>query len=126
MKIYSATNVSKFRIKWAESQYTSGNIDIVWGQLTDGNYFYASDADYTVSIVNENPGEEHNGEYDGFQYGDDYGWVEKHEVVRLSEKEELEFWLYLVNYCFRNNIALYGGNRTGFIKDINECLEEYK
>ena len=124
MKIYSASNGSKFRIKWAESEYTGGNIDVVWGQLTNGNYFYASDFMYTAYIVNENPGEYHNGEYDGSQFGDDELWRSEHTVVELSEKEQLEFWLSLVKYCQNNNVPL-SDNYDAYIQEIKECLEDY-
>jgi len=99
----------QYRIKWLDTDYTGGNTDVVWGQFTDGNYFYGGSGNYSAYILDENPGEYHNNpeEYDGVQYGDDYNWLLEHSVVELSEREEVEFWIYLINYCQRNKIRLF-------------------
>ena len=98
---------SKYQFKWIEDDYTGGNIIVVYGQLANGNYFSASDANYDAYILDSDPRVAHNGELDGSVVGDDYGWLEEHSVVKLSEEEQLIFWIALLKYCKKNNIALY-------------------
>ena len=102
-----SANKSNYNFKWVEDDYTGGNIIVVYGQLADGNYFSASDANYDAYILDSDPRVEHNGELDGTVVGDDYGWLKEHSVVELSEEEQLKFWIALLKYCKKNNIALY-------------------
>lgn len=118
-----SANKSNYNFKWVEDDYTGGNIVVVYGQLANGNYFSASDADYTAYILDSDPRVEHNGELDGSVVGDDYGWLKEHSVVELSEEEQLKFWIALLKYCKKNNIALYTyDDYDAALNELRACL----
>ena len=69
------------------------------------------------------PRVEHNGELDGAVVGDDYGWLKEHSVVELSEEEQLKFWIALLKYCKKNNIALYTyDDYDAALNELRACL----
>lgn len=114
---------SNYQFQWVEDDYTGGNIIVVYGQLANGNYFSASDANYDAYILDSDPRVEHNGELDGAVVGDDYGWLEEHSVVELSEDEQIKFWIALLNYCKKNNIKLYTyADYDAAIKELKSLL----
>ena len=105
--IQSTTGKSNWNFKWVDDEYTGGNIINVYGQLTNGDYFHASDANYDAFILDSDPMVKHNGEdYDGTFYGDDYNWLVEHSTVQLSDEDMVRFWIALFNYCKKNKIEL--------------------
>ena len=57
-------------------------------------------------------------------YGDDWGWIEEHTVADLSEKEMVEFWIYLIRYCQRKGIDMPTYDNPNIV--IKELKEELK
>lgn len=105
VEILTESKRNPYKFKSANGDYSGGGITIFYGELADGTYFYADDANYDVTIVDLDPSVEHDGtEYDGVMLGDDWGWIEDHAVKFLdTEKEGPDFWLSLYDYCKKSN-----------------------
>lgn len=80
--------------------YTGGGIYILYGQLTNGNYFIASDEMYDVRFLNANP--EDTDEY-GDAVSDSVKWQEAHLVRDICDPGEcLEFWETAIRWIIAN------------------------
>lgn len=87
-----------YDFQWAEQLD-----DIVWGQLTDGTYFYGQNFDnynHTVWFVDEDPwifleSDDNDGVED---------WLEYHVIDELSEPENYNFWDNLMQFMADNRI----------------------
>lgn len=121
MKIYIKSNKSTKSndFMWVEDIYTGGNAIIVYGQLSDGSYFYAGDADYSAYILDADPMAENGDDV----VSDDMEWILEHSIVDMSELDSYKFWLSLFEYCKNNNIHLYTyDNYNPVIRELKDMI----
>ncbi len=104
MKIlHSSNNTSAFNIKSINDEYLGGNMLAVYGQLANGTYFYGTDADYFMWIVDADPKVIFDMEDDDW-----FDWLDEHSVKDISEDDATKLWIKLFQYCKKNNIQLSG------------------
>lgn len=108
---------SSYNFKWVKDEYLGGNMIVAYGQLANGDYFYANDSDDWVWVLNANPEELFS-----LEYADDWTeWLESHNAGKeISGDECYRFWIALFEYCKKNNISL------DTYEDLDYAIQEYK
>lgn len=93
------------KFKWAKPYYTGGNINVFYGELEDGTFFYGGDSTYQVYFCDANPTEEdENDEYGGF-VADNPDWLEAHTTRLIGGTDEcLDFYEALLHFCLDNKV----------------------
>ena len=121
-----STDASHLKIENVTPIYTGGGIYIYTGELSDGNYFIASDQSFAgdyfdIRIVDENPAD----------YEEDFGnvaWQEEHLVSDVVGGEAREFTIQLLEWVLENhpegNYQL--GDIEAMLDSIQNKVEESK
>ena len=108
-----------YEFAWLEDEYLGGNIVAIYGQLADGTYFYATDADEGVWILNSNPTEM-------LEYWEDdywYTWLEDHEIYIINGSDDYRFWIAAFKYCKSTGNSIYTyGNLDAAIREFKQYL----
>lgn len=105
-----------YKFQWIQDEYLGGNAIAVYGQLTDGVYFYTNDASEGVWFLDADPSEM-------LTYWEDdywYNWLKEHELGSADNREYYRFWIDLFNYCKENGIQL------STYDDYDATIEEFK
>ena len=121
-----STDASHLKIENVTPIYTGGGIYIYTGELSDGNYFIASDQSFAgdyfdIRIVDENPAD----------YEEDFcnvTWQEEHLVSDVVGGEAREFTIQLLEWVLENhpegNYQL--GDIEAMLDSIQNKVEESK
>ena len=121
-----STDASYLKIENVTPIYTGGGIYIYTGELSDGNYFIASDQSFAgdyfdIRIVDENPAD----------YEEDFcdvTWQEEHLVSDVVGGEAREFTIQLLEWVLENhpegNYQL--GDIEAMLDSIQNKVEESK
>ena len=121
-----STDASHLKIENVTPIYTGGGIYIYTGELSDGNYFIASDQSFVgdyfdIRIVDENPAD----------YEEDFcdvTWQEEHLVSDVVGGEAREFTIQLLEWVLENhpegNYQL--GDIEAMLDSIQNKVEESK
>ena len=108
--------MAKYNFSWLEDEYLGGNAIAVYGQLTNGNYFYTNDFIDGVWFLDSNPEEMLNYWEDNYWYD----WLEDHEVGAADDREYYRFWIDMFRYCIENSIKLITYD------DLDYAISEFK
>lgn len=115
--IKSATQENQpYQFQWIQDEYLGGNAIAVYGQLTDGTFFYTNDMIDGVWFLDADPSEM-------LTYWEDdywYNWLKEHELSGADGQEYYRFWIDLFNYCKENGIQL------STYDDYDATIEEFK
>lgn len=114
-----STDASHLKIENVTPIYTGGNIYVYIGELSDGNYFIASDQSFVgdyfdIRIVNENPAD----------YEEDFGsvtWQEEHLVSDVVGSEAREFTIQLLEWVLENRPE--GNYQLGDIEAMLDSIQ---
>ena len=105
-----------YQFNWIEDECLGGNMIAVYGQLSNGDYFYTNDSVDGVWFLDADPKEM-------LDYWEDdywYDWLEEHEVSGIDRKEYYKFWIDLFKYCKKTGYMLYS------YEDLDYAITEFK
>lgn len=106
-----------YNFRWIEDEYLGGNMIAVYGQLSNGDYFYANDSSDGVWLLNADPKEMITTIEDAYWYD----WLEEHEVDIIdSDQEYYKFWISIFRYCKKTGYQLYT------YEDLDYAISEFK
>lgn len=112
----SKSGKSNYQFKWIEDEYLGGNMIAVYGQLTNGGYFYTNDSNEYVWFLNADPKEMVDTVEDDYWYD----WLEEYEVDGISDQEYYKFWISIFRYCQKTGYQLYT------YEDLDYAISEFK
>lgn len=105
-----------YKFNWIEDEYLGGNMIAVYGQLSNGDYFYTNDSVDGVWFLDADPKEM-------LDYWEDdywYDWLESHEVGGIDRKEYFKFWIDMFKYCKKT------GYQLADYTDLDYAIAEFK